>query len=255
MLPGALGRTHYEPAASARAPSIGQLFPHRSGVVAASLCSAWDPGAQSHIPRPVAALSQPFAVSTSGKAALYTPLPLVRTPAPRAEVGPQQPWWVRSRWSIPFLPLSLGILGYSSGSTTLPSPCPEGLISLEAPVRVAGLSCPRPPSLYLCWCLQFGVGSLGRQLRPVLAERCCLSLCGWTGPSLAHRGHCDVRLPLPNSILFIKLDLKPGVSTGVLAEAGEPALPLLTLRDSGQECTQQNTSEAWGQQVIQDPTA
>lgn len=111
VLPGALGRTHYEPAASARAPSIGQLFPHHSGVVAASLCSAWDPGAQSHIPRPVAALSQPFAVSTSGKAALYTPLPLVRTPAPRAEVGPQQPWWVRSRWSIPFLPLSLGHLG------------------------------------------------------------------------------------------------------------------------------------------------
>ncbi|KAH0514173.1 hypothetical protein LTLLF_136365 [Microtus ochrogaster] len=74
------GQTHYEPAASAQAPSTDQLLPHLSGVVAASLCSAWDPGAQSHIPRPVAALSQPFAVSTSGKAALYTPLPPARTP-------------------------------------------------------------------------------------------------------------------------------------------------------------------------------
>lgn len=29
-------------------------------------------------------------------------------------------------------------LGHRSGSTTLPSPCSEGLISLEAPSRVAG---------------------------------------------------------------------------------------------------------------------
>lgn len=44
-----------------------------------------------------------------------------------------------------------------------------------------------------------------------------------------------MRLPLPNSILFIKLDLKPGVSYGGLAGAGEPTVPLLTLRNSGQE--------------------
>lgn len=44
VLPGALGRTHPAPAASAQAPSTGQLFPHHSGVVASSLCSVWDLG-------------------------------------------------------------------------------------------------------------------------------------------------------------------------------------------------------------------
>lgn len=103
VLPAALGRTHYEPAASAQAPSIGQLFPYHSGVVAASLCSAWDPGAQSHIPRPFSALYRLH----FRKSRTLCPTASCPRPPPRAEVGPQQPWWVRSRrWSIPFLPLS-----------------------------------------------------------------------------------------------------------------------------------------------------
>lgn len=37
-------------------------------------------------------------------------LPPARTP-PCAEVGASAAWWVRSRWSVPFLPLPLGHLG------------------------------------------------------------------------------------------------------------------------------------------------
>lgn len=85
------GQDSSAPAASAQAPSTGQLFSHHSGVVAASLCSAWDLGAQSHIPRPVATLSRPFAVSTSGKAALYTPTASCLHPHPAPRWGLSSP--------------------------------------------------------------------------------------------------------------------------------------------------------------------
>lgn len=149
-----------------------------------SLGSAWDFGAQSHIPRPVAALLGPLPSHFRKSRTLYPncllpALPtLCRGGASAAQASEEQ-----IICSLP-APL-LGRSGHRSGSTTLPPTCPAGLVSLEAPGRWLGPSCPRPPSFYLCWCLQFGVGSLGRQLRPVLAERCCLSLCGWTRLSLA----------------------------------------------------------------------
>lgn len=45
------------------------------------------------------------------KSRTLNPNCLLPAPPPWAEVGPQQPRWVRSRWSVPFLPLSLGHLG------------------------------------------------------------------------------------------------------------------------------------------------
>lgn len=168
--------------------STGQLFPHHGGVVASSLCSAWDFGAQSHIPRPVAALSRPFAVFTSGKAALYTPTASCLHSPPCALCrGGASASQAREEQMVCSLPAPL--LG-ASGDTALeapPCPLPGLWVSFLSRLLAGWLrpSCPRPPSFYLCWRLQFGVGSLGRQLRPVLAERCCLSLCGWTRPSLA----------------------------------------------------------------------
>lgn len=179
-----MGRTLPAPAASAQAPSTGQLFAHHCGVAPPALAQRGTLGHRAIY----LALWPPFSALcrlTSGKAALYTPTASCLHSPPCAVVGPQPPRRVRSRLSAPFLPLSSGRSGHRSGSTTLPPTCPAGLVSLEAPGRWLGPSCPRPPSFYLCWCLQFGVGSLGRQLRPVLAERCCLSLCGWTRLSLA----------------------------------------------------------------------
>uniref|UniRef100_A0A8C2M9G5 Uncharacterized protein n=1 Tax=Cricetulus griseus TaxID=10029 RepID=A0A8C2M9G5_CRIGR len=59
---------------------------------------------------------------------------LLPAPPPCTEVGLQQP----AGGPFPSCPSPWGILGYSSGSTTLPRPCSEGLISLEAPSRMAG---------------------------------------------------------------------------------------------------------------------
>lgn len=162
------------------------LSPPQRGV-ASSLRSAWDFGAQSHIPRPVAARLGPLPSSLQEKPHFIPQLPPACTPhpVPCAMVGPQHPRRVRSRWSAPFLPLSLGALG---AQLWIP-PCHPLVLWVSFLWRLLagwlGPSSPWPPSFYLCWCLQFGVGSLGRQLRPVLAERCCLSLCGWTRPSLA----------------------------------------------------------------------
>lgn len=185
VLPGALGRTYPAPAAFVQAPSTGQLFPLHSGVVASSLCSVWDFGAQSHIPRPVAALSRPLAVFTSGKAALYTPTASCLHSPPCAVVGPQHPRLEEQM--VCSLPAPL--LGMSRGTALEAPPSHPPVLWVSFLWRLLagwlGPSSPRPPSFYLCWCLQFGVGSLGRQLHPVLAERCCLSLCGWTRPSLA----------------------------------------------------------------------
>lgn len=180
-----MGRTLPAPAASAQAPSTGQLFPHRRGVAASSLGSAWDFGAQSHIPR----LWPPFSALcrlTSGKAALYTPTASCLHSPPCAVVGPPQPRRVRSRGSLlPPCPSPWGPLWAPLWKHHPATHLSCGSRFFGAPGRWLGPSCPRPPSFYLCWCLQFGVGSLGRQLRPVLAERCCLSLCGWTRLSLA----------------------------------------------------------------------
>lgn len=145
-------------------------------------------GAQSHIPRPVATLPRPFAVFTSGKAALYIPqLPPACTPtlcrggASASQAARREEQMLR--------PLPTPLLGASRGTALEAPPChpPVPWVSFLWRLLAGwlGPSCPRPPSFYLCWRLQFGVGSLGRQLRPVLAERCCLSPCGWTRPSLA----------------------------------------------------------------------
>lgn len=80
--------------------------------------------------------------------------------------------------------LPVPLLGASRDTAVEAPPCHPPVLWASFLSRLLagwlGPSCSRPPSFYLCWRLQFGVGSLGRQLRPVLAERCCLSLCGWT---------------------------------------------------------------------------
>lgn len=124
-------------------------------------------------------------VSTSGKAALYTPTASCPHPHPAPRwgfsslVGEEQ-----VVHSLPAPPL-----GASWGTALEAPPCHAPVLRVSFLWRLLagwlGPSCPWPPSFYLCWCLQFGVGSLGRQLRPVLAEWCCVSLCGWTRLSLA----------------------------------------------------------------------
>lgn len=185
VLPGAVGRTPPAPAASARALSTGQLSP-----TAAEL---WPPasaqrGTLGH--RAIyLALWPPFLGPSPSplqeKPHFKPQLPPARTPtlgrggASAASVGEEQ--------VVCSLPASL--LGASWGTALEAPPCHPPVLRVSflwrLPAGWLGPSCPRSPSFYLCWCLQFGVGSLGRQLRPVLAERCCVSLCGWTRPSLA----------------------------------------------------------------------
>lgn len=118
----ALGRTLPAPAASAQAPSTGQLFAHHCGVAPPALAQRGTLGHRAIY----LALWPPFSALcrlTSGKAALYTPTASCLRSPPCAVVGPQQPRRVRSR-SAPFLPLSSGCSGHRSGSTTLPPTCP-----------------------------------------------------------------------------------------------------------------------------------
>lgn len=179
------GQDSSAPAASAQAPSTGQLFPHHSEV--------WPPasaqrGTSGHraiylaLWPPVSALCR---LHFRKSRTLYPNcvLPALPTLCPGGASASQ----AREEQMVCSLPAPL--LGGSRGTALEAPPCHPPVLWVSFLWRLLagwlGPSSPWPPSFYLCWCLQFGVGSLGRQLRPVLAERCCLSLCGWTRPSLA----------------------------------------------------------------------
>lgn len=185
VLPGVLGRTlpHQQPLP--RHPPQASSFPTTAGL--------WPPasaqrGTLGH--RAIyLALWPPFLGPSPSplqeKPHFIPQLPPACTPTLRrggasaAQAGEEQV--VRS--------LPAPLLGTSWGTALEAPSCHPPVLWVSVLWRLLagwlGPSCPRPPSFYLCWCLQFGVGSLGRQLRRVLAERCCVSLCGWTRPSLA----------------------------------------------------------------------
>lgn len=167
VLPGALGRTHPAPAASAQASTLHRpaLSPPQRGRGLQPWLSVGLWGTEPYTSpcgRPFSALCRlHFRKSrTLYPNCLLPALPtLCRGGALASQAREEQ-----MVCSLPAPPL-----GATGGTALEAPPCHPPVLWVSFLWRLLagwlGPSCPRPPLFYLCWCLQFGVGSLGGQLR------------------------------------------------------------------------------------------
>lgn len=167
VLPGALGRTHPAPAASAQASTLHRpaLSPPQRGRGLQPWLSVGLWGTEPYTSPCGCPFSALCRLHFRKSRTLYPNclLPALPTLCRGGALASQ----AREEQMVCSLPAPR--LGVTGGTALEAPPCHPPVLWVSFLWRLLagwlGPSCPRPPSFYLCWCLQFGVGSLGRQLR------------------------------------------------------------------------------------------